>query len=151
ALDSLQRLIVIERLGQIFEGAVLNGTNRSVEIPEGRDGNDRRATGNLPQPGQSRKAVHTRQPYVHDDDVRYLLGRECQSFFGRSGGGDAKAVAGQAALERPANRLFIIDDQHVRSRGRHDFSSRELRIFSPLGKGGFRGVGGRQNPPWPAF
>src|SRR5262249_2182299 len=58
--------------------------------------------------------------YIENDGIGSLLGRNDERLLGRSREADAMALALQGALQRPAHRLFIVDDQDVP----HAFCSR---------------------------
>ncbi len=111
--DGVERLVQVERLGQVVERAPFDRLDRRAQVAERRDDDDRCVLGQLPQLAQRGQAVHPGQANVEDDGIEVLLGGQGEGVLGGRGDGDAMAFLGQGALQRPADGFFIIDDQDV--------------------------------------
>jgi hypothetical protein len=112
-MDTLQRLLQVERLGQVIESSALDRTHRRRQIAKRCHDDDRQVGHELAKTRQRRQAIHAGQMDIKEEDIGPLLVRQREGLFGGSGHGNGVAVAAQSALERPAHRFFIVYNQDV--------------------------------------
>ena len=111
--DGVERLAEVKRLGEVVEGAVLDGADGGGQVAEGGDDDDGSVARQLAQPAERGQAVHARQTHVEEDGVGLALGGQLERLLGGGGRRRGMALGGQGALQRPADRLLVIDDQDV--------------------------------------
>ena len=110
--DERDRLVHVEGLGQVLEGAALEGCHRAVEVGVGGHDDDRQlrvALLDLLQQVQPRLAGHA--------DVRQQRGRRLRRALelgeGVAGGAEAgvvDALAAERLFKHPADRAVVVDD-----------------------------------------
>ncbi|MCY1182830.1 hypothetical protein D9M73_234080 [compost metagenome] len=110
ALDQRHRLVDVERLGQVFEGAALVGGHRAFQVGMGGHDYHRQARIQLADARQQVETAGTRHADVGEDHARLLEAQAVEQAVGA-----VEALAGQTGLlqglfQDPADRAVIVDD-----------------------------------------
>ena len=108
-----QGLVQVERLGQVIEGAALDGLTAVLRLPKAVMTMTGASLRQFPQLGQGGQAVEARQANVQDDGVGPLLLGLNKRLLGRGGDADVVPLLAESPFQRPANGFFIVDDQDV--------------------------------------
>ena len=129
-VDAVDGLLQIERLGQVIEGAALHRAHRRRQIAKRRHDDDRQVRHKLADARQSRQAVHARQTYIEDQHIGTLPFQQREPLFGGSGHRDRVPFAAEGALERPAHRFLIVNNENMFHR--QPLSAPRLPWFDPI-------------------
>ncbi|MCY1350908.1 hypothetical protein D9M69_371540 [compost metagenome] len=110
ALDQGDRLVDVERLGQVFEGAALVGRHRAVQV--GMRGHDdhRQARVHLADLRQQVEAAGAGHADVGDDHVRLLAAEAAEHAVGVVEAERGHAFLLQRFLQYPADGAVVVDD-----------------------------------------
>ena len=113
--DGVEQFLRRERLGQIIDGAGLDGFDRQLGRGVGGDHQERRVGPALAGRGQKLVAAHAAaQAGVGDDHEKLLLLQHGQRLLGRFHQAQVVAFAGQDRSQRQAHVLLVIDHQDGR-------------------------------------
>src|ERR1051326_1179711 len=118
----LQRLVhgedhflVLERLRDVVEGAVLHRLDRAVDGGEGGDDDDRQVRVGDADGAQRVDAADAGEHDVEDDEVDVGVGvavENAQRLFAGRGEDDVEAFAPEHGLEHVAEDFFVVDDEN---------------------------------------
>ena len=118
--DDGRRLVEVERLDQVVEGAPLHRPHGGLQVAEGRDDDDRRGADALAERAHRGQAVHARQADVEHDGVERARAGDLQALLDRGGDLHVVPLVGERLAERPADARLVVDDQdaaHAAPRG----------------------------------
>ena len=113
AVDEDHQLVELVGLGQVVEGPVLHRLDGRLHGGLAGEHDDRRRRGVLPQLLHRREAVHARHDDVEQDHVEGPLAQQPERLPAVGGHLDGEALAAELALEQPAERLLVVDDQDL--------------------------------------
>ena len=108
-----QHLVVLERLGDVVEGAALHRRDRVLDRGVRRDHQDRQVVVYFLDFVERRDPVHPRHHDVHDHDVERHASDELEAGRGVCGQPHLVALAGQQRLEDLTHDLLVVYDQNV--------------------------------------
>ena len=110
ALDQGDRLVDVERLGQVFEGAALVGGHRAVEV--GMRGHDdhRQARMQFADLRQQVEAAGAGHADIGDDHVRLLPAEAADHAVGAVEAHRGHAFLLQGLFQYPADGAVVVDD-----------------------------------------
>ena len=103
--------VVLERLGDVVEGAGLHRGNRALDRGVGRDDDDRQVLVDPLQLVERGDAVEPRHHDVDDRRVERQRARQLEPFGAGGRQAHVVAFAGQQRLENLAHDLFVVDDE----------------------------------------
>ena len=106
-----QHLVVLERLGDVVEGAALHRRDGVLDRGERGDHQHRQVVVDLLDLVERRDAVHARQHDVDDRRVERHRARELEPLGRRRGQAHLVALARQQRLEDLAHDLLVVDDE----------------------------------------
>lgn len=114
-IDQRDRLVHVERLGQVIERAALKGGYGAVQVGKGGHHDDRQTGMALFKLAQQLQAVATGHADIgHQCDGRFARQRfQHVGRLGETAGGDTSA--GQGLFEDPADGLVVVDDRSSRA------------------------------------
>jgi hypothetical protein len=102
----------VERLLQEVEGASLRGFDGGGDGPVPGDHHDLRTRVEVPEPGERLQPVEARHLDVQEDQMWPELGVEADRLAARSGDPHLEIFVLQDLLQRLANALLVVNDQH---------------------------------------
>ena len=115
ALDGVveddQHLVVLERLGDVVERALLHRADRRLHRGERRHHDHRQLVVDRPHRVEDLQPVHLRHHHVGDDGVERRRARQFEPVATGRGDAHGVALAGQQRLEDLAHDLFVVDDE----------------------------------------
>ena len=111
ALRGVGGLRQVERLGEVIERAAFHGLDGRVQVPMRGNDEDRGCRRRSFQFGECGQAVHAGKAHVEENDIRRAGRGLLKSGLGGRRHGHAKPLALEGALQRPRNRLLIVDNQ----------------------------------------
>src|SRR5512134_97095 len=129
APDELDRVVDVERLGQVLVGAPLKGADRALEIGVGGHDDDRQIGVQRPCPREQLEARLTRHPDVAHHHLRRLRVERGERFLRRSEGLERDMLTRERLLEYPAYRAVVVDDPHRLHRS--STGSRMVKVVLP--------------------
>src|SRR5262249_31527556 len=127
AADELDRLVDIERLGQVFISAALERRDRAIQIRvRGHDDDRHRGVTRLDrlQQLQPRLPGHAD---IRDQDFGRAAGERVERLLRGGERAEGDAFAAQRLLDHPADRAVVVDDPD----GFHDSGRRILNSVRP--------------------
>ena len=105
--------IKVEGLADKIVGPEFHGRNSDIHITMACD-HDHFSMGNgFPYLNEQIKPNHTRQPQIQQDDIKPVTAHLRQGSRPICSGMDLPAAIGQFFLEKPPDRLFIVNDQYA--------------------------------------
>ena len=107
-----EHFVVLERLGDVVEGAALHRGDRALDRRERRDHQHRQLVVYLLQLVERGHAVHARHHDVDDGGVEGDRAGELQPFGGVGGEAHRVALARQQRFEDLTHDLLVVDDQN---------------------------------------
>ena len=107
-----QHFVVLERLGDVVEGAALHRRDRALDRRERGDHQHRQVVVDLLQLVERGHAVHARHHDVDDGGVERDRAGELEALGGVGGEANGIALARQQRLEDLAHDLLVVDDQN---------------------------------------
>ena len=105
-----QDFVVLERLGDVVEGAPLHGGNRALDRRERRDHDHRQIVVYLLELVERGHAVHARHHDVDDGGVERERASELEPFGGVGGEAHGVPLARQQRFEDLTHDLLVVDD-----------------------------------------
>ena len=125
--------LVLERLGDVVEGAVFHRLDGPVDGREGGDDDDRQVgTGDAHGP-EGVDAADAGEHHVEDDQVDLFGGVEdVQRFFTAGGGDDVEPLAPQHDFEHVSQDFFVVDDQDSHVWNQEAGKQATASVLSPL-------------------
>ena len=119
APDERDRLIDVERLRQVLEGATLIRRHGAAEIRVRRHDDDGQRRAGVANPAQQRQARLTGHPNVGHQHVRGFTAQRFQRGLRRFERTRRHAAIAQRALQHPADGGVVVDEPDTQSNGVH--------------------------------
>ena len=117
AADQRDRVVDVERLGQVLERAALERGDRAVEVRVRRHDDDRHVRDSAPSPWSSSARPDSPGMRMSDTSTCGRASAERLHHLVRRGERLVRnALARERLLEHPANRAVVVDDPHGRAR-----------------------------------
>src|SRR5260221_216387 len=110
AAHQLDRVVNVEGLGQVLEGAALERGHRALEVGICRHDDHGRGGQARAQLAHELEAGHARHADIAHHDLRGFLGELLERFARGAEGAVGDALAGERLLEDPADRAVVVDD-----------------------------------------
>ncbi|MCY1432524.1 hypothetical protein D9M71_485250 [compost metagenome] len=110
ALDQGNRLVDVEGLGQVLEGAALVGSDRAVQVGVGGHDDHRQARVQVADLRQQVEATDARHADVRDDHVRLLPGEATEQAVGALETLRVHAFLLQGLFQDPADGPVVVDN-----------------------------------------
>ena len=108
--DQLDRVVDVERLGQVFERAALECGDRALEVGVGGHHDHRHLRVLGLDPLQQVQARGSRHADVADHHLRHGAVQRGQRILGRGEALELDVLSRERLFEHPADRLVVIDD-----------------------------------------
>jgi hypothetical protein len=112
AANERDRVVDVERLGQVLERAALERLHGAVEVRVRGHHDDRDVRKALLDLGEQRDARLARHPDVGDEHLRLAHRERLQHLVRRAERLVGDALARERLLEHPADRAVVVDDPH---------------------------------------
>ena len=109
--DDDQHFVVLERLGDVVEGAGLHRRDRALDRCVGGDDDDVEVLVDPLQLVERRDAVEARHHDVDDGGIERQRARHLEPLGAGRGDADVVALARQQRLENLAHDLLVVDDE----------------------------------------
>ncbi len=106
-----EHLVVLERLREVVERALLGRRDGIVDRPVRRDHHDRQLVIQTADLFQDFQAVLVRQHEIEQDGIELAVGQPVEAALGRGGRRHAIAFDDEQRFERFADDLLVVDDQ----------------------------------------
>ena len=118
-VHELDRLVDIERFGQVLEGPALVSRDGVLEVRVRRDHDDRQLRAGVAQALEQRDAAHAGHAHVGDQDVGRPVSDCLEQVLGPLETAGIHIGLLERLLEDPAHRLVIVDDPDVERSASH--------------------------------
>ncbi|MNC86188.1 hypothetical protein D3C83_18260 [compost metagenome] len=106
----MHRLVDIERLGQVLEGAALESGDRRVEVGVGGHDDDRHGGMALLDGLQQLQAREPGHADVRDEDLGSAARKRVERLLRRGERVEVDALARERLLDHPADGAVVVDD-----------------------------------------